>query len=142
MGLRTLLEKIRDQTLTSRHDRPVVTIEEFFDGNTDESSIGGALAPHPGIAAFRERLVALRARNDVKAVLIAITEDRGDDLWPRTDTVYALTAATEESIFDDLAMLGPDSVKEHDPNVLPFALARLPMPEAWYRVLTIWWDHD
>jgi hypothetical protein len=140
MSLAQLLEKVRDQTLTSRHDRPVVSIEDFFTGNEDQASIGRDLEKHPGIDVFRDRLLALRARKDVQAVLIAITEDMGNDKWPFTDTVYVLTSATEDEIFAFVVDLSPDAVEEHDPDTLPFALARLPMPEAWYRVLTIWWD--
>lgn len=131
---------VRDQTLTSRRDRPVVTLEQFFGGNEDPTSIGKNVDPHPGVGAFREKLLALRARKDVQAVLLAITNDRGDDVWPESDTVYVLTSATEDDILDFVAELGPDSVTEHDADALPFALARLPMPEAWYRVLTIWWS--
>ena len=50
--------------------RPVVTLEDFFEGNQDEASIGCNLVDHPGVDRFYETLRGIRDRADVQDVLV------------------------------------------------------------------------
>jgi len=72
-------------------DDALISLDEFFDGNSDEGSIGCNLAEHPGVAVFREVLKKVAARADVRDVLVRIVEpDPGFGAWPFTDTVYVV----------------------------------------------------
>jgi hypothetical protein len=48
----------------------------------------------------------VRARPDVQAVIVGITEDMGDDDWPFSDSVYVLTSATARSSRPEAHRLG------------------------------------
>ena len=68
-----LIEAIRRQGLPSPDaPLPVVTLEQFFDGNDDLGSIGCNLIDHPGTASFFATLRAIRDRPNVHNVLVEI----------------------------------------------------------------------
>ena len=81
---------------------PVVSIEDFFDGNDEPDSIAVNLDPHPGLAFFRKKLSAIRKRADVQDVLLDIyhidESDEGEPNWPSPECIYAITSATEEQV--------------------------------------------
>jgi hypothetical protein len=63
---------------------PVLTVDEFFEGNDDLGSIGCNLSPAPPLEVFRRVLLGIAARPDVQSVLVRVTEDMGDE-WPFSD---------------------------------------------------------
>lgn len=91
---------------------PLLTLEEFFDGNDFVGSIGCNLMSEPEPQQFYELLQSIRSRSDVSDVRIQITcvDDPGED-WPFSDTVWVMTSADPReigSLFpEDLA---PDEV--------------------------------
>ena len=59
--------------LYSQPEPQIVPIDEFFDGNDDEASLGCNLIEHPGIDVFRRILLGLLDRADVVAVYAQIS---------------------------------------------------------------------
>jgi hypothetical protein len=95
---------------------PVVSIEDFFDGNDEPDSIAVNLEPHPGPEFFRKRLSAIRKRADVQDVLLDIyhidESDEGEPHWPSPECVYATTSASEEQVEKWNAQLRADGPVE------------------------------
>jgi len=92
----------------------IVPIAEYFDGNDDLGSIGCNLAPHPGIARFREVLTGLLKRPDVQAVYAQISElDPGEESWPFADTVLVAGKITADNLRSVVNPLQPDCQKPY-----------------------------
>ena len=118
--------------------RPLLTIDEFFDGNTSTGSIGCNLwpeAPSPG--AFYDLFKRILARDDVADIRVQVTAFDDPD-WPFSDTVYILTTASREDVaswFD--TGFAPDEVSEgFNPGVTcePYVVP------AGVRPIGCWWD--
>jgi hypothetical protein len=135
---RPLLDRIRAQDSSPEGARPIVTLEEFFEGNDDLGSIGCNLIDHPGIDRFYAVLRAVRARPNVQDVLIGITEDMGDEEWPFSDSVYVLTSAPAPEVQQWVADLQPDEIGA--PGYFPPPPATAPVPRPGFVVWTLWWD--
>jgi hypothetical protein len=72
--------------------RPLLSLEEFFDGNEVMGSIGCNLPGEPSPAQIRSVLDNLARRPDVKDVRVRITAF-DDPEWPFVDTVFIMTTA-------------------------------------------------
>ena len=123
--------------LKARKQVPLVTLEEFFDGNDDGSSIWCNLSGAPQPADVLKILRPLTARADVADIRVMITQIDGGDEWPFSDTVYVVTTATPEDVaawFDE----------DHAPDEVyalenPAPTDDLRVPEG-YSVIACWWD--
>jgi hypothetical protein len=116
---------------------PITGVEQFFDGNCDDGSIGCNLTDHPGVDAFRNVLVGLLRRSDVEAVYAQIAEiDPGAGLWPFTDTVFVVGNIDLEELAKLLAPLNPDEVHAANEEMVPPAIRHIHRG----RVLYAWWD--
>ncbi len=75
----------------------IVTIEEFFTGNSDLASIGCNLKKHPGLGFFQKCLEEIRSRVNVEGVWLQIYDtDEGD--WPFSESdVHKLAEKLEPS---------------------------------------------
>jgi hypothetical protein len=105
-----LLERIGDINDFSR-PRPLVTIEEFFDGNDDPASIGYNLPDPVPPHEFCSLLKTLRDREDVADIRIEVKDQEDPDGWPSTDTSWFITSASIADVrgwFPD--RLAPDEV--------------------------------
>ena len=120
-----------------RESPPYVPVEQFFDGNGDEGSIGCNLMEHPGLEAFRAALVGLTRRDDVQAVYAQIAEiDPGAGLWPFTDTIFVVGSIDPDELRRLLAPLQPDEVASAANVPVPTRLREAhPGPIAY-----AWWD--
>lgn len=77
---------------------PLLTLEEFFDGNDTVGSIGCNLDPAPEPSAMYEALLAIRSRPDVSDVRVQITAvDAPEEEWPFSDTVWIMTSSDHET---------------------------------------------
>src|SRR5687768_394930 len=78
---------------------PVVSIEQFFNGNEDTYSIAANLEPHPPLSFFRATLEKIRQREDVADVLVEIYDieeaEFSNDSWPYSERVYVITSTSE-----------------------------------------------
>ena len=77
--------------------RPLLTTDEFFEGNTVDGSIGCNLDPTPSPERFYELFKAIARRPEVRDVRIQITAF-DDPSWPFSDTVYVMTTASHEEV--------------------------------------------
>jgi hypothetical protein len=92
-----LLARIGDINDFSR-PRPLVTLEEFFDGNDDPASIGYNLPDPPEPREFYKLLVQIRKRPDVGDVRIEVKDLEDPDGWPSTDTIWVITSALPQEV--------------------------------------------
>jgi hypothetical protein len=81
--------------------RPLLALEEFFEGNDDRGSIGvnfhqGQPAPSEFYELFRQ----IRERPDVHDVLVQVTQHDMPGEWPFTDTVWIITGAAPATVSD------------------------------------------
>jgi hypothetical protein len=93
---------------------PLLTLEEFFDGNDYTGSIGCNLEAEPEPGEFYEVLKAIRSRAEVSDVRLQITcvDHPGED-WPFSDTIWIMTSAAPEIVRTWLPEhLAPDEVWE------------------------------
>jgi len=135
-----LIERILAQSDISDPDRPapVVSLENFFEGNEDLGSIGCKLADHPGIARFFEVLCGIRARADVQDVLVEIYEImEGEDEWPFSERVYVITSATTDDVMRWVAELAPSEVEEGWPGAIPDSAPEI---QTGMKAYALWWD--
>lgn len=116
---------------------PVVTLEQFFEGNDDYGSIGCNLTDHPGPAEFYRELLAIRSRDEVHNVLVEIHEvEEGDDsMWPFSERVIVIARCELAAVADWLAPLQPSEIDAGFP--LP---PNAEQPPAGYTVFAAWWD--
>lgn len=130
------------------HDKtlPVVSLEEFFDGNDDNFSIAANLNPHSGVATFADVLQRVRAQNDVQDLFVEIHEcpdpddSEDDDIWMTSMVVFIITSASLQEIQDWLKSLSPSLVHEgwHVADGVSVPVAD---DELWagMRAVRIWW---
>jgi hypothetical protein len=77
---------------------PLVSLEEFFDGNNDLGSIGPNLDSQPTPQEFYVFLKNLRSWPDVADVRILITQYDGPGIWPFSDTIFVITSASPQTV--------------------------------------------
>ncbi len=53
---------------------PIVSLDLFFEGNSDESSIGCNLIPHPSIPQFYQTLQTISRLKEVQSIFIEVSE--------------------------------------------------------------------
>jgi hypothetical protein len=92
-----LLARIGDINDFSR-PRPLVTLEEFFEGNNDLGSIGYNLPDPPTPAEFYILLLEIRKRVGVTDVLIEVKDLEYPDGWPSTDMVWIITTSPPDEV--------------------------------------------
>jgi hypothetical protein len=135
-----LVDKITQQGDPDDPDAPspIVSLEDFFEGNEDLGSIGCNLVEHPGTDGFYRTLRDVRSRPDVQDVLVEIYEVmEGEDEWPFSERVYVLTSATPDDLRGWLTALDPSEIEEGWASAAPSASPAL---EPGMRVLSAWWD--
>jgi hypothetical protein len=99
----TALERVTERVTRLGHPddsstpRPLVTIEEFFEGNEELGSIGCNLLPTPEPSDFYEFFRRIATRSDVADIRVQITAFDTPE-WPFSDTVYIMTTASDEEV--------------------------------------------
>ena len=76
---------------------PLLTLEEFFEGNEVDGSICCNLDSCPPPAQVFHALKAIRERNEVADVRVQVTAF-DDPEWPFSDTVWIMTKANSEEV--------------------------------------------
>lgn len=77
--------------------RPLLTIDEFFEGNVEVGSIGCNLEEPPAPEVFYTLFRSIAQRQDVYDIRVQITAFDVPE-WPFSDTVYIMTTATPEEV--------------------------------------------
>lgn len=120
---------------------PVLTIAEFFDGNTDEHSMI-ANAPHPPLWKMRAILEEIAQLDGIDSVRIAIAEhfsvedQLASGTWPYTDTFLVISRRSPDDIEAVFAALAPSDIWIGTEN----RYAGLPPIPAGSQLFNIWWD--
>jgi hypothetical protein len=138
----TPLERITQRVTRLGHPddeatpRPLVTIEEFFEGNHEVGSIGCNLESTPAPIDFYELFRKISGNPKVKDIRVQITLFDTPE-WPFSDTVYIMTSATSEEVsswFPD--EIKPDEIWEgfveqaYEPYQVPNGV----------KAVGCWWD--
>ncbi len=141
-----LMEKIKAQGFVApdwRHKAalPLVSLEDFFTGNTDQYSIACNLEPHPGLNFFFDTLHQIRSQPDVQDVLVEIYEieeaEEIDEKWPYVESIYILTSANKSKVENWNNILKADGPCEGFAHGTPNIAAEL---KEGCKVLQIMWD--
>jgi hypothetical protein len=119
--------------------RPLVSLEEFFDGNECLGSIGCNLSDHPGLKVFYQVLKDIRSRPNVQDVLveIAAVEEQDVSMWPFSDRVYIFADTTADLIATWSRCLQFDEVELGYSQGQP---SSAPILQSGMQVYSIWWD--
>ncbi len=140
-ALRRLSERIHQQGDLKDQEipRPLVTLEEFFEGNHDFASIGFNLDPPASPQATYRLFRSIRDKAHVQDVRVMVMGQEEPDSWPWSDTVWIITSATPYEVRDwlgeqfraDSLILGfaRDSRKV-EPYQLPQGMS----------AIGVWWD--
>lgn len=117
--------------------RPVLSLEEFFEGNDDPGSIGYNLNPPVGPQHFYQLLKGIRDRPDVADVLVEVTQHEAPAEWPSSDTIWVITSAAPDEVqewmgdcYGDDVYDGWVSDRTREPYQIPPSM----------RAVGIWWD--
>jgi hypothetical protein len=78
--------------------RPLLTLEEFFDGNDVVGCIGPNLTPVAEPSDFCDSLKDIANRENVADVRVQITEFDDPESWPFSDVVWVITNAEPEEV--------------------------------------------
>ena len=78
---------------------PLLTLDEFFCGNSEIGSIGCNLPGEPTPGDFHTLLARILEKDEVSDIRMQITclDDPGV-MWPFSDTVWIMTSATEAEV--------------------------------------------
>ncbi len=119
--------------------RPLVSLEEFFEGNDDHGSIGYNFYPdQPAPSEFFEVFKRIRSRPEVSDVRVELCQHETPDEWPSTDTVWIITSAPISEVktwlgerfhADDIFDGWTDHVRR-EPYAVPPGM----------KPIGIWWD--
>ena len=139
-----LLAKIQSQADQDSETPPVVMLDEYFAGNTDEECI----APNqvgdgrPPLSDFYATFREIQEKPNVQAVLVGIHGDWSEALkypesWPAAENIHIYTTASAEEVEEWIAGLASDGAGEGWPYGMHPAA---PKPKPGYRVITVYWD--
>jgi hypothetical protein len=118
---------------------PLVTLEEFFEGNNDYGSIGYNFFPdQPSPAEFFELFRTIRDKAEVADVRVEVKDLEDPEGWPSTDTVWVITGASVDEVkrwlgerfqADDIIVGFPEDYAIESYNL-----------HDGMRALGVWWD--
>lgn len=139
-----LLAKIQTQYKQDSKKPPVVDLDEYFEGNTDEESIAPNQVGYgrPSLTELYARFRQIKERADVQDVLVGIHGEWVDaiddpELWPAAENVHIYTSASRDDVQQWIAGLKADGAIEGWPyGKHPSA----PPPKPGFKVFTVCWD--
>jgi hypothetical protein len=139
-----LLEKIQAQYERDENVPPVVGLDEYFCGNTDEECIAPNQVGYgrPSLADLYARFKKIQARHDVQEVLVGIHGDWTLALvhaesWPAAENVHIYTTASAEEVEAWTSELESSGASEGWPyGEHPDA----PKLKSGYQVITVYWN--
>ncbi|MCH5378197.1 MAG: hypothetical protein JJ992_29935, partial [Planctomycetes bacterium] len=146
-----LLAKI--ESLGAKHiddlQNIAVSLEDFFEGNHCKPSIAANVDPPPPfdtIESWYEQLRAIRSREDVQNVVVAISmiepyEDGRVGMWPYADTIWICSALDREAVAELVKPLDPDAVDDlSDVNDPEWSVKPPFSAPDGFRSYRVWWD--
>jgi len=139
-----LLAKIQAQYEEDSDVPPVVGLDEYFAGNTEEECIAPNQVGYgrPPLAEIYSRFRQIQQRPDVQEVLVGIHGDWVEaiddpDMWPAAENVHIYTTASSDEVEEWIAGLEADGAIEGWPyGKHPSA----PPLKPGFKVFTVCWD--
>lgn len=139
-----LVEKIRSLVAQSAKAPPVVELDEYFVGNTQEDCIAPNQVGYgrPALSELYAAFNAIRERPDVQTVLVGIHDEwvealEDESVWPAAENIYIYSSAPQAVVEGWIAGLAADGVVEGWPyRKHPAA----PEPMRGYHVYAVCWD--
>ena len=116
----------------------LLSLEDFFEGNEDEGSIGCNLVPYPGLDQFYSVLKSIRAREDVQDVLVEINCIDDEFSWPFSESIWILSKASEAEVMEWMKPLQPDEIWQGWGEAGKPGAG--PDPGEGVSVYGLWWD--
>jgi hypothetical protein len=119
-------------------DLPMLTLEEFFEGNDFEGSFMCNVDPPVAIADVYKFLKKVRSREDVSDVRIMVTQLDNYESWPFSDTIWVVTKAEPEIVRSWFEKkYPPDEVAEgfHD----HYRCEKIDVAQG-FRAVSLWYD--
>lgn len=95
------------------NELPLVALETYLRGNTDDTSLGRGMRGPEGLQAYATVLRQVRARPDVDEVFVEVhevpdpDEPEDDGMWASAFVVHVVTSATPDEIGRDVSSLNP-----------------------------------
>ncbi|MCU7647071.1 hypothetical protein [Pseudomonas piscis] len=138
-----LLERLEALDALDEEHLPLVTLDEYFQGNDQEQSI----APNqwefgrPSIARIHAHFKALEQRPDVQGVYVGLHQEWGEALesddWPAAENIHIYSSVPLAVAEQWIEGLEADGIGEGWPYGKH---AGAPEPRAGYHVYTVYWD--
>lgn len=100
-ALQRLIKRISRQgdPYDSNAPRPLVKLEEFFEGNQDYGSIGYNFYPYqPSPQEFYNFFRSIRDKPEVYDVLVELRPLEEADKWPYSDMIWIITSADVDEV--------------------------------------------
>jgi hypothetical protein len=117
--------------------RPLLSLEEFFEGNDDYGSIGCNLPNSVYPVEFYEVFKRIRERQGVHDVRVEIRSWDDPEDWPFSDTVWVITSLAKQEIQQHLGRrLHSDAIRVGWPD---YPVEQIHVPSGM-RPLAVWWD--
>jgi hypothetical protein len=131
----TLLEKIKISGFPK--NEVFVSIEDFFDGNADEGSIGVNIYPNPpSLKTFYNTLKRVEKSAQTENVLVRIA-DIDDTEWFYTDTVYISGRYSLDEVREIFKPIKPDEIYE---GMIYSKTSNIPQLNIGCKGYCVWWD--
>jgi len=138
--LERITERVRRYGDVNDRDtpRPLLTLEEFFDGNSWAGSIGCNINPTPTPTEFQLVLKQILDRPEVFDVRVHVTMFDDPEGWPFSDTIWVITSAShlvvptwfDERFMPDGCYSGWNPDTKFEPYQVPLGL----------HPVACWWD--
>ncbi|MHC4477052.1 MAG: hypothetical protein ACYTEL_15505 [Planctomycetota bacterium] len=121
--------------------RPLVTLEEFFEGNDDYGSIGYNFYPdQPAPAEFYRLFRRIRDKAAVDDVRVEVKDLEDPGGWPATDTVWIITEASPDDVKKWLGdRFRADDILRGFPMEGYYRTERYDLPDGM-QAIGVWWD--
>lgn len=119
--------------------RPLVTLEEFFEGNTDFGSIGYNFHPkQPAPSEFYSFFKTIRSKPNVAEVRVQITQHDDPDAWPVSDTIWIITSESRETVAQWLGTsFAADELLDGFDRDHKYEALKVPVG---MHAIGVWWD--
>jgi hypothetical protein len=139
-----LLAEIELQVASDPDAPPVVGLDEYFAGNTDEECIAPNQLGYgrPTIAEIYDHFKQIQQRDDVQCVLVSLHPDweeanKDTKAWPAAENVHIYTTATVDEVEGWIVGMEADGAIEGWGYRVHKAA---PPIKPGYKVFTVCWD--
>jgi hypothetical protein len=131
-----LLKKIKERGFPK--NEVFVSIDEFFEGNNDDGSIGANIYPDPpSLADFYNTLKEIKKDSRTDELLVRIA-DIDDTEWFYTDMIYISGRYKSAEIKKLFKLLRPDEVYEG--MMYDEEPSNIPQLKPGSKAYSVWWD--